>query len=300
MIEVLPDPEAARRWCRETRRAGRSLGFVPTMGALHEGHLSLVRRALAENDRVCVSIFVNPLQFDDPADLARYPRDLAGDARLLGAAGCHMTFTGTLEQFFPGQLDATGRLDPAQAVDPGPFAEGLEGELRPGHFAGVATIVARLFELVAPERAYFGRKDLQQCLVVEDLVRRRGGPRIVVCPTQREPSGLARSSRNELLGPEARARAARLFAALRVGEELWAGGLRDPALLRAGMLAALEGAGLELEYLELRDPTRWSAAAPTGPLERAVALVAARLGGVRLIDNHPLGGDPEGTGVDGP
>lgn len=288
MIERLGEPDLAREWCADVRRSGQSLGFVPTMGALHDGHVALVRRALAENDRVCVSVFVNPLQFDDPADLARYPRDLDGDAQKLAAAGCHMVFTGTLPQFFPGRLDVTGNLPADAWVDPGPAASGLEGEHRPGHFEGVATIVARLFELVEPRRAYFGRKDFQQCLVVEDLARRRGGPEIVVCPTEREASGLARSSRNALLDDANRERAARIFAALCEGERLWAAGERDAERLRAAMLAPLREAGIEVEYLELRDPRAWSSAAPSGELERAVALVAARVGGVRLIDNHAL------------
>lgn len=288
MILSLDDPRAAGEWCRAQRAAGRSLGFVPTMGALHAGHLELVRRALRETERVCVSVFVNPLQFDDPRDLERYPRDLARDVRLLEDAGCPMVFTGTLAQFFPGELDASGALPPERRVDPGPFAEGLEGERRPGHFAGVATIVERLFETVEPDAAYFGAKDFQQCLVVRDLALRRGGPRVVVCPTVREPSGLARSSRNALLDPALAPAAPRLFAALRAGEAAWSEGLREPVELRARMVAHLSGSGLELEYLELRDPLAWSATPPTGRLERAVALAAARLGGVRLIDNHPL------------
>ncbi len=288
MILSLDDPRAAAEWCRAQRAAGHTLGFVPTMGALHAGHLELVRRALSETQRVCVSVFVNPLQFDDPRDLERYPRDFARDTRLLGDAGCPMVFTGTLAQFFPGELDARGGLAPSRRVDPGPFAEGLEGERRPGHFAGVATIVQRLFETVEPDAAFFGAKDFQQCLVVRDLARRRGAPRVVVCPTVREPSGLARSSRNALLDPALAPRAPRLFAALCAGEAAWAEGLRDAGELRARMLAHLEGSGLELEYLELRDPLAWTAVSPRGPLVRAVALAAARLGGVRLIDNHAL------------
>ncbi|NOT30492.1 MAG: adenylyltransferase/cytidyltransferase family protein, partial [Planctomycetes bacterium] len=145
------DPSAAADWCATVRAAGKSLGFVPTMGALHAGHLALVRRAVEENERVCVSVFVNPLQFDDPRDCERYPRDLEADARLLEGARCSMLFTGTLAQFFPEV--APGAPVPRRA--PGPAARGLEGEFRPGHFAGVATICARLFELVRPTRAYF-------------------------------------------------------------------------------------------------------------------------------------------------
>jgi pantoate--beta-alanine ligase len=261
------------------------------MGALHEGHLELVRQAVRENDVACVSVFVKPLQFNDPRDFERYPRDLERDRALLEGAGARMVFTGTLEGFFPGELDpATGTLPPGRLVDPGPCALGLEGDERPGHFAGVATIVERLFDLVRPTRAYFGAKDFQQTLVVRDLARRRGAPAIVVCETRREGSGLARSSRNELLAPEDRGRAAVLHRALCAARDAWSAGTRNAAEL-AGILAAelAREPGLVLEYAAVRDPEAWTAAAPEGRLERAVALVAARIGGVRLIDNLALG-----------
>ncbi|MEM6569487.1 MAG: 2-amino-4-hydroxy-6-hydroxymethyldihydropteridine diphosphokinase, partial [Planctomycetota bacterium] len=172
-------PGAARGWCESAGADGGSLGFVPTMGALHDGHLELVRRAARENDRTCVSVFVNPLQFDDPGDLERYPRDLDRDAELLAGVGCSMVFTGTLEGFFPGELEE-GALPADRHVPPGPAAAGLEGTFRRGHFDGVATIVDRLFDVVGPDRAYFGAKDFQQCLVVEEVARRRGGrPEVV-------------------------------------------------------------------------------------------------------------------------
>ena len=284
-IERLHDPEAARRWARATRAAGRSIGFVPTMGALHAGHLTLVERAARENDAACVSVFVNPLQFDDPDDLARYPRDFEGDARLLERSGCALVFTGTLAQFFP-------EADGPQGIalrDPGPAAEGLEGAQRPGHFAGVATIVARLFELVRPTRAYFGAKDFQQTLVVRDLARTLGGPEIVVCPTSRDADGLARSSRNARLPPAARERALVLAGALRAARAAWRAGERDAARLREVLSSALARPGIELEYAVVVDPEAWGAQV-AGPLVRARALVAARVGGVRLIDNLPLDG----------
>jgi pantoate--beta-alanine ligase len=278
-------PHLAQRWCARARAAGLTLGFVPTMGALHAGHLGLVRRARAECDRVVVSVFVNPLQFDDPRDFARYPRDLAADRVLLDSAGVHLLLTGTLAQFFPGSRGARARI---RQRDPGPCARGLEGQHRPGHFAGMATIVARLFEIVQPTRAYFGAKDFQQTLVVRDLSARLGGPVIVVCPTAREPGGLARSSRNQRLSPAQRRQARALYRALRRARSAWRAGERDPRALRAVLLASLERAPLELEYAELRDPRRWTARAPRRALERAVALVAARVGGVRLIDNLRL------------
>ncbi len=288
MIVELDTPADARRWC-----AGRArLGFVPTMGALHEGHLELVRRAALENDAACASVFVNPLQFGDAQDFERYRRDFAGDARLLESVGCAMVFTGTLAGFFPGELRADGSLPPTALLDPGPCAIGLEGDHRPGHFAGVATIVARLFDVVRPARAYFGAKDFQQTLVVKDLARRNGGPEIVVCPTSREPSGLARSSRNERLSDVERGRATALVRALRTARDEWQKGLRQAASLRKCMHDSLVRDRIEIDYAEVRDPDAWTRSEPAGSLERAVALIAARVGGVRLIDNMRL--DDEG------
>ena len=286
MVLRLDDPEAAAAWCREARAAGRTLGFVPTMGALHEGHLSLVRRAKEQNELACVSVFVNPLQFNDPADYARYPRDFRADAALLAPHGCDMVFTGTLAQFFPGSRGEASRIP---RRDPGPGAVSLEGDFRPGHFAGVATIVARLLELASPRRAYFGLKDYQQCLVVRHVADGLGGPEIVACETAREPSGLARSSRNELLAPAERAEAAVIHRALCAARTAWRReGLRDPFELADRMRAVLAESSFAVEYAELRDPERWTPEVPRGPLERAVALVAGKLGAVRLIDNLRL------------
>ncbi len=222
----------ARAWLYEQRACGLRIGFVPTMGALHEGHLDLVRRAARENDLAIVSVFVNPLQFNDPKDYAAYPRTFAEDVRLLATAGCAMAFTGTLAQFFPHELDAAGKLNAAHQVPPGAAALGLEGAMRPGHFEGVAAIVDRLFETVLPDTAYFGAKDYQQAQVVLGLARRRGGPRVVVCPTVREASGLALSSRNARLSVEDRQRAAQIYQALNAPQVLvgtWRACQRHPA-----------------------------------------------------------------------
>lgn len=282
----LDAPAAAREHCAATRDKGTRWGFVPTMGALHEGHLALVRRAKRECGTVCVSVFINPLQFNDPRDLERYPRDFEGDVRLLSSAGCDMVFTGTLEQFFP---EAQGAPQAIRSVDPGPAALGLEGALRPGHFTGVATIVERLFDFVRPECAYFGAKDYQQTLVVRHVARVRGGPRIVVCPTERAPDGLALSSRNALLEPSWRERAPAIHRALLAAREAWRGeSLRAAPELARRMHAVLAQSGLSVEYAALRDPEAWTEADPRGALSRAVALIAARAGGVRLIDNLRL------------
>ncbi|MEE8512699.1 MAG: pantoate--beta-alanine ligase [Acidiferrobacterales bacterium] len=284
MVVHLPDPDSARGWCAEQRAAGRSIGFVPTMGGLHEGHLSLVRRAVAENEITCVSIFVNPLQFNDPGDLASYPRNLDDDIRQLQDIGCDMVFTGTFEQFF---LDVESPEDIVQR-DPGPGADGVEGAGRPGHFAGVATICERLFKVVGSARTYFGEKDFQQTLVVKDLARALGYPEIVVCPTVRAPSGLAYSSRNVLLTDSERERAACISRALFSARHAWHQGECEAGKLREVMLRELDVDGIDVEYAELRDPHDWRPEAPAGSLVRAQALIAARIGKARLIDNLRL------------
>ncbi|MCZ6596148.1 MAG: pantoate--beta-alanine ligase [Planctomycetota bacterium] len=286
----LESPAEAEDWCRAATADGRTLGFVPTMGALHEGHLSLVRRAVAENDAACVSVFVNPLQFDQPEDLARYPRNMDADAVVLDGVDCSMVFTGTLQQFFPFPADANA----IALRDPGAAARGLEGDCRPGHFEGVATIVARLFEIVQPTRAYFGEKDFQQLMVVRGLARELDGPDVVACPTVREPDGLALSSRNARLDPESRGHALALSRALHAARAAWREGVRRADRLAAVMREELASdstgsrGAIEVEYAEVRDPERWTPEAPTGELVRARALVAARVGGVRLIDNLEL------------
>ena len=286
MIEVFENPACAEEWAREHAARGATLGFVPTMGALHEGHLQLVRRAAAANDAACVSVFVNPLQFDRASDLASYPRDFAGDVRLLEGVGCGMVFTGELGDFFPEAVDDAGRVDDARIASepPGPAAQGLEGAHRPGHFEGVATICRRLFELVRPTRAYFGEKDFQQTLVVRDLAARLGFPEIVVCPTSREQEGLARSSRNLRLGAADRDRALALSRALFRARELWRNGERGRDALEGAMRSEL--GQVELEYAEVRDPEAFGGRPQR--LERAQALVAARVGDVRLIDTLRL------------
>lgn len=287
-IRCAASPRAAQDWLRESRGTA-TVGFVPTMGALHEGHLELVRRARRENELVVVSIFVNPLQFNDPRDLARYPRDFERDAALLEAAGCDLVFTGELvgeRGFFP-EAAAAADID---ELEPGPGALGLEGALRPGHFAGVATIVDRLFAIVAPTRAYFGQKDFQQTQVVQGL---GAACDVVICPIEREPHGLARSSRNELLSAEVRAAAGCLVATLEWGAWLFRAGERASDALERGMAAYFADhapAEFELEYTAVRDPRAWSAAAPHALNAHGVALIAASAPGagggrVRLIDN---------------
>jgi pantoate--beta-alanine ligase len=286
-FQRLDQPAAAAETCRRWRDEGATIGFVPTMGALHDGHLELVRRAARDNARVVVSVFVNPLQFDDPRDLAAYPRDFAGDCALLAGAGADLAFTGDLLGFFPEVDDARE----IEKVDPGPAARELEGAHRPGHFDGVATIVRRLFDLVRPHVAYFGEKDYQQTLVVRHVAGAHG-PRVVVVPTVREPSGLARSSRNERLEPGVRARAAVVYRALRSAAEAFAHGERDRARLERVLRDALASEpDLAVEYAELRDPASLAPLPARVPDAGCRALVAVRLGGVRLIDNLGLGAE---------
>lgn len=283
-ILQLPDPASARAWCDDVRSKGQAIGYVPTMGALHEGHLSLVRRAVAENDKTVVSIFVNPLQFDDADDLEKYPRDMQSDIDLLQSVGCDMVYFGTLEGFFPELEDVTKIVKVAS----GPKGAGLEGDLRPGHLDGVRTIVTRLFKTVGDCRAYFGEKDFQQTLVVADLARELGYPEIVVCPTLRETSGLAMSSRNQRLNDIERQRASCVFRALQAADVIWQNGERDADALRAAMRKVLSEAGVEVEYADVRDPDAWTAESPFGEMSRAQALIAIRMGDVRLIDNMRL------------
>jgi pantoate--beta-alanine ligase len=288
MIEQLNSPQAARLWCQRMRAQGRSIGFVPTMGALHDGHLSLVQQALEENDVACVSVFVNPLQFDEGADLQAYPRDWEGDVARLAGVGCQMVFRGELAMFFPDELDSAGQFPPQNLKDPGPGALGLEGATRDGHFEGVATIVDRLFEVLEPNRAYFGQKDFQQTLVVRYLARDGNGPQVVVCPIAREASGLAMSSRNERLTPEDRSRAVFLSQALSHCASAWQAGERSPAVLEGLLQKAIKASGAQYDYAAVRDPEAWTVELPEGPLAQAVAVVAARVGPVRLLDNHLL------------
>jgi pantoate--beta-alanine ligase len=277
-----------RRAVRSARSAGRTVGLVPTMGALHDGHLSLIRRAAAECDEVVVSLFVNPTQFNEAADLDRYPRDEERDAALAAQAGAHVLFAPAAEEIYPAGFATTIRIS-------GPLTDTLEGAHRgSAHFDGVATVVTKLFNIVQPDVAYFGEKDAQQALVIRKLVADLDIPvRIEVCPTQREPDGLALSSRNVHLDPGDRARAVALRRALDAAETAVAAGERDAAAVRARATAELRALDVAPEYLELVDP-RTLEPVTTVNGEVLVA-IAARVGETRLIDNttirttHPIG-----------
>ena len=265
-----------RALVRGWKAAGELVGVVPTMGALHDGHLSLVRAAKAECERVVVTIFVNPLQFNNPEDLKKYPRTLEADAMLLETVGVDVIFAPSPEEVYPDGFATT--------VTVTGVSQPLEGALRPGHFEGVATVVAKLFGMTMADRGYFGQKDWQQLQVVTRLVRDLNVPIwIVGCETIREADGLAMSSRNARLDDAARAKAPVLFAAMtRAVADIRAGGSDRMAIREAA--EAVRAAGFErVEYIELRDAgTLMPSDDPTRPRRM---LAAAWLGGVRLIDN---------------
>lgn len=263
----------------EPRASGQTIGLVPTMGAFHEGHLSLMRRARAECDVVVVSLFVNPAQFDDHQDLTAYPRDAQRDAAMAEQVGVDYLFVPPVEEIYPAGFATTVSV-------PG-LSEILEGAQRGrSHFDAVATIVAKLFNIVGPDVAYFGQKDAQQALVIRRMARDLNLPvRIELCPIVREPDGLAMSSRNaHLSGPE-RSQALGLHQALVGLQRMVGAGERDPAAARAQALHELSGRGIEPEYLELVNP---DTLAPVAQIDghAILALIAARVGSTRLIDNQ--------------
>jgi pantoate--beta-alanine ligase len=272
-----------RRAVDAWRAAGERIGFVPTMGALHAGHLSLVRLARERGTRVVASVFVNPAQFGPNEDFNRYPRQPEADAAMLEEAGCGLLFLPDVAAIYPGGL--TGN---ATFVEPGGAAEGLEGACRPGHFRGVATVVCALFNLVRADLAVFGEKDAQQLAVVRQMVRDLHIPvEIVPAPTIREADGLAMSSRNAYLSAEERRAAAVLHRSLRAAEQAVAGGERRGDALRERMRQVLDAEPLaRVEYAEVVDAESFQ---PVAMLSgRTVLPLAVRIGGTRLIDNIRL------------
>lgn len=265
------------RW----REPALSWGLVPTMGALHEGHLSLVQRAREQNGRVGASIFVNPTQFDNPEDLDKYPRTLERDLRLLEAEGVDLVWTPSVEEVYPPGYQTYVTVE--QVSQP------LEGEHRPGHFRGVATVVAKLFNVFQPLRAYFGQKDAQQVAVIRQMVRDLNFHiELVICPTVRENDGLAMSSRNKRLKPHEREAAVVLFRALAMAADAWKHGDHDAGRLRHIMQTAIAAEPLaEADYVSVADPDTLRELA--GPVERGLLSMAVRIGSVRLIDNMVVG-----------
>lgn len=261
---------------------GQTVGFVPTMGFLHAGHISLVSAARSQNDLVAVSIFVNPAQFGPNEDFTRYPRDMDRDLKMLEDAGVDWVFTPPVEEMYPEGFSTY--------VGVGGVTEQLEGAVRPGHFGGVATVVAKLFNIVQPHKAYFGQKDAQQVVVVRKMVSDLAFPlEIVVVPTMREADGLAMSSRNVYLkGPERQA-ALVLYHALSAVKALWDGGERRGSVLRDEMTRTLAAEPLARpDYVSIADPSTLRELDDSGRAATALASLAVRVGNTRLIDNFIL------------
>jgi len=276
-MEVARTIEDARLAVRRARQAGRSVHLVPTMGALHEGHMSLIRAARAPGRFVAVSIFVNPTQFGPGEDLEKYPRPVEADLALCRSAGVDLVFMPSPEQMYPEGF--------ATSVHVAGLTDGLCGPHRPGHFDGVATVVTKLFNIIQPDTAYFGQKDAQQAAVIRRMTEDLNLPiEIVVCPTVRERDGLALSSRNVYLSPGARRQAVCLSEALRLGERMIRAGQTDSAKVIEAMRTHITSAGpCSIDYVEIVDPrTLRPVSRLAGPCMLAVAV---RIEGTRLIDN---------------
>lgn len=276
LCETIADLRNAREQLRG------SVGLVPTMGALHEGHLALVRRAAAENDAVIVTIFVNPAQFNNPDDLAKYPRDVEADTALLATLGVNVVFTPTPDLMYPPGFQTYVTVEEV--------AQGLEGAHRPGHFRGVATVVAKLFNLTQPTRAYFGQKDAQQVAVIRQMAADLNFPlELIICPTVREADGLAMSSRNRNLSPAERASAGVLYRALVQAQTAFNDGERDPEKLRCLMQSALEAEPLaQVDYVSVAD-ARTLRELHEPVARQALLSLAVTIGQTRLIDNVLVG-----------
>ncbi|MDR1797311.1 MAG: pantoate--beta-alanine ligase [Clostridiales Family XIII bacterium] len=281
MIERL-DITGIRDRVGAARAAGKSIALVPTMGALHEGHLSLIRRAAGENGFTVVSIFVNPIQFDDPTDFEKYPQTLGTDMPLAEAAGAGAVFAPSAKEMYPDGFSSF--------IDMTGITGRLCGASRPSHFRGVCTVVGKLFHIVLPDRAYFGEKDAQQLAVVRKMVRELDFPvEVIGCPTVREADGLAMSSRNGRLSPAERQAALSLSRALATAQGAFAAGERDAGKLKALMRAEIEKEPLaRIDYVEIVEPSGFgSVATATAGSRMALAVF---IGGTRLIDNAELTG----------
>lgn len=280
-MEIVTTIAALRQKLAPRRRAGQTIGFVPTMGYLHQGHLSLVGRAKSENDVTVVSIFVNPLQFGKNEDLEKYPRDLARDSAMLEDAGVDYLFAPGVEDMYPEPMQTV--------VDLPKLGSELEGEARPGHFAGVATVVTKLFNIVQPDAAYFGEKDYQQVTIIQKMVEDLAQPvRVVPVATVREADSLACSSRNVYLSPAERAAAVIVPKALAEAERLLLTGLRDVATLESKLIEFIRTEPLaEPEVVAIRDPRSLERIETVNAT--ALLLLYVRFGKTKLLDNRIIG-----------
>ena len=276
LMEVIRSPIPLRSRVRRYKKKGEKIGFVPTMGVLHPGHVTLVRRARRECDRVLVSIFVNPLQFGPKEDYSRYPRNLRSDRELLQKEKVDLLFFPSAKTMYPDLFSTS--------VNVGPIADRLCGRFRPGHFEGVATVCAKLFNLVSPDVVYFGQKDYQQTRVIKRILEDlHFDIRLKILPTVRERDGLAMSSRNRYLSPRERERALSLSQALSVGKKMILGGERDAAKVLSKMKKVLHRRGIRAEYVSAVDPETLE---EKSRIRGGVVLaIAAWVGKTRLIDN---------------
>ena len=281
-ISTIAELESA---IREAKKSGKTIGLVPTMGALHEGHISLVRRAREENDLVVVSVFVNPIQFNNKEDLEKYPRTVEKDISMLTTAGADLAFTPTVEEMYPEPVTTVYHF--------GPIEEVMEGPRRPGHFSGVAVVVRRLFELAQPDRAYFGEKDFQQIAIIRELLRQMDSHiQLVPCPIVRADDGLALSSRNMRLSAEARKVAPAIYSTLQQAVEM--SEYEDVDDVKLWVLDTLgsfhevnglpDGLCFEPEYFEIVDDTTLQPIESWDDTQGSVGCIAVWLDGVRLID----------------
>ncbi len=280
-VKVFSDPKELSNFVRKLRESGKTIGFVPTMGYLHEGHLSLVRCAKGENDAVVVSIFVNPTQFGRGEDFDRYPRDLERDLKLLEKEGVEVVFAPSVEEMYPEGFSTF--------VEETKLSKRWEGEFRPGHFRGVCTVVLKLFNIVKPDRAYFGEKDYQQLKVIEKMVKDLNlDVEVKGCPIVREKDGLAMSSRNTYLSPEERKQATAIYKSFLYAEELIKKGLRDAQKLTEEIKKFLEKYPLieKIDYIAVVNPETLEPVDEIKGGERI--LVALRMPSARLIDNWKI------------
>ena len=270
---------ALRLHIADEKRTFKTIGFVPTMGALHEGHISLIKQAKAENTVCIASIFVNPLQFNNAEDFKKYPIQQEIDIALMEAAGCDVLFMPNVEEFYPTQ--------PKMSIDIGLLDQILEGAHRPGHFSGVAIVVSKLFHVVSPDKAYFGQKDLQQVAVINQLVSELNFPiEIIACPIIREPNGLAMSSRNMRLSETGKVIASNLFIAItQMESQIKAGEKSSEKLVSIGKLYLAEFKEIEIEYLEVVNGNSLESVTEIEGLTKVAICIAAHNEGVRLIDN---------------
>lgn len=276
---VVKSIENVRSYLDGMRHPGKSIGFVPTMGALHQGHIELVRRSCRKNDITGCSIFVNPIQFNNKEDLVKYPRTMEDDLQMLKEAGCDLVFAPSVEEMYPGPVK--------EKYDFGDLEKVMEGAHRPGHFNGVAVVVKKLLDIFQPTRAYFGEKDFQQLRIIQTLVKNESIPvEIVPCPTVREPDGLAMSSRNRRLSSEERAKAPLIYKSLKKASDLARKMPVDE--VKAICSKALAEKGFLVDYFEISDVDSLQPIGDWNEAREVIACVAAFLGPVRLIDNMIL------------